>query len=90
MPWLIKYRVFHEQRCSDSVKDQLSEIQLKLEEEEEPMTAIAGNVMDTGAVAVGAVDTGAQFVKNAGIGVTTAGIGAVGDAVRDTADLFRK
>jgi hypothetical protein len=58
MPWLIKYRVFHEQRCSDSVKDQLSEIQLKLEEEEEPMTAIAGNVMETGALVVGSVVSG--------------------------------
>jgi hypothetical protein len=79
MPWLMKDRVFHEQRCSDSVKDQLSEIQLKLEEDEAPMTAIAGNVMETGAGVVAAVDSGAQFVKNAGIGVTTAGIGAVGD-----------
>jgi hypothetical protein len=58
MPWLIKYRVFHEQRCSDSVKDQLSEIQLKLEEEEEPMTAKAGNVMETGALVVGSVVSG--------------------------------
>jgi hypothetical protein len=50
----------NEQRCSDSVKNQLSEIQLKLEEDEEPMTSIAGNVMETGAGVVGAVDTGAQ------------------------------
>jgi hypothetical protein len=65
MPWLMKHRVFHEQRCSDSVKDQFLEAKLKLEEEEDVVTKVATDVMETGAGVVEAADAGAKILTNA-------------------------
>ena len=81
MPWLMKNRVFHEKRCSDSVnKDQLLEIQVKREEEKEATVAkMATAAIETGTGVVGAVDSGAKIVTSAGI-----------DAVEEGADFVTK
>lgn len=79
MPWLMKYHVNFEQRCSDSWKDQKVEREIEYEEQKDMGTAIADdllkNVMEAGA---GVYGVGEEGVKLAGV-VTKA---AVYDAPR--------
>ena len=61
MPWLMKYRVYHEQRCADAITDQLSEIRIQLDEEKDPLEGVkaAGDAVKT------AVGDGAEFANRA-------------------------
>jgi hypothetical protein len=81
MPWLMKYRVFHEQRCAESVKDQESETQVKLEEEQDTVMKAAHGVIGTAGAGLEAVGDGAGFVADAGKNAATAGRGAVDGGV---------
>ena len=85
MPWLVKYRVFHEKRCSDSLKDAEIEKQIKLDEERDVAEIMADVAKETGAGVVDAanagievVEDGAGLVVKAGAGAVNLGVGAVG------------
>lgn len=77
MPWIMKYRVLHEQRSKESLTDQTDERQIEFEESEDPgqimneemkharegMIGTGQFVADIGKVAV--VDVPTQAVKQA-------------------------
>ena len=77
MPWLMKYRIFHEKRCTDSVKDQLMEAKVELNEEKDIVKEVATAALEKGTDVVGAVDAGTKAVAGAGVDVATAGLGVV-------------
>jgi hypothetical protein len=86
MPWLLKHRVFYEQRCADSITDQLSEQNIKLDEKERPLLNAATQVIGTGTDIVGG---GAEVVVKAGSGVVEvveSGFNAVGDGIDAVSD----
>jgi hypothetical protein len=73
MPWMVKNRVAHEQRCVEAVNDQRAEVAQKLEEE----TTFTENAAGVGVDVVDIFDTGAHFVAGAGKGALDIGAGAV-------------
>jgi hypothetical protein len=77
MPWMVKNRVPHEQRCVESVNDQQAERAQNLEDE----ATFSQNVVGVGADVVGVVDTGAHFVADTGAGAVNMGAGVVVGAV---------
>lgn len=65
MPWLMKYHVYHEQRCSDSLKDQQVEKEIEHEEQKNVRQVISDdvlqNVMDAGAGVMGVGEEGIEM-----------------------------
>ena len=85
MPWLMKYRVYHEQRCADSVVDQLSEIRIQLEEEKDPLEGVKNAVGDGANLVTTTVEDGAGIVKTAVVDSAD----LVTAAVADGADIIK-
>jgi len=84
MPWLMKYRVFHEQRCMESVKDQKSEKDVQTEEDKEALRELALEIMrranilsDTSFQVAGFVDRGAKTVGKVALGAMDVGVNVV-------------
>lgn len=81
MPWLMKYRVFHEQRCAESLKDQDTERHIKEEEDKDAAIAIAEDLVEKGAAAgqigIDAVGLGTKFVTEGTKAVGKVGLTAV-------------
>lgn len=74
MPWLMKYRVFHEQRCVESVADQASEQDVQEDETKDALAAAAMQLLGTGGEVVGIVDKGAKAVGDVGMVAVDAGV----------------
>jgi hypothetical protein len=64
MPWLMKYRMFHEQRSMESLRDQESELELQKDEDKEYLQ-VAEEFLGTGAEHV---VEGAKAVGQVGLG----------------------
>jgi hypothetical protein len=73
MPWLIKHRVYHEQRSANSMADLLSEAEMELDEDRNRLKEVVQGAVDTGAVAVDRVGDHARTVLDAGADVLHAG-----------------
>jgi hypothetical protein len=88
MPWLLRRRVFHEQRAMDSMRDRLDEEKVQMEEEEDPaLKAATKVVMGTGADIVGGA---AGVVVKTGVGVVEIGANAADVALEKTGDVVDK
>lgn len=93
MPWLMKHRVFHEQRSEESLKDQKGEREIEEDEDKDALRAVASDILFRGANMAGMVDQGAKTVGKAGMGVVDAGaavVGKVGVGVVDAGIAFMK
>ena len=80
MPWLIKHRVYHEQRAANSIADLLGEAKLKLDEDRNRLKEVGQGAVDAGAGAVDRVGELPHTVLDAGTGVVHAG--------KDSLDTF--
>ncbi|CAB9507079.1 expressed unknown protein [Seminavis robusta] len=95
MPWLMKNRVFYEQRAIESIHDQKSELELEMDEDKQYLE-IAGELLDVGAdqaltfgkFGLGTVDIGARAVGQVGMGAVE-GVKTVGNFGVDTTDTTR-
>lgn len=67
LPWLMKHRVFEEQRGSESLRDQESEREVKADEDRELFTEMAGDMMGATVNIATIVDQGAKKVGNVGL-----------------------
>jgi hypothetical protein len=67
MPWLMKHRVSHEQRCINSIKDQLSEKLVLIDEEKDPVVKVTEDVAKKGADIIEAVGEGTKQATDTGI-----------------------
>ena len=77
MPWLLKYRIFHEQRSLESLRDQESELTIEKDEDKEFME-VAEELLFTGSKAVEQLGLGTvEGVKSVGLG-TVEGVKSVG------------
>ena len=66
MPWLIKHRVYHEQRAANSMADLMGEAKLKLDEDRNRLKEVGQDAVDTGAGAVDRVGDLPDTVLDAG------------------------
>ena len=74
MPWLMKHRVFYEQRCMESIKDQKSEIEIQEDEDKDALAAMAQELLGTGGEVAGLVDKGVKAVGDVGLGAVDVGV----------------
>ena len=74
MPWMVKHRISHQQRCEEAVRDHQAEIKKRMAEE----STFADTITDEVAQVVG---TGTHYVTGATEGAVDAGIGAGAAAV---------
>ena len=74
MPWLMKYRVFYEQRCTESVKDQESEIEVEEDENKDALASMAQELLGAPGHVAGIVDKGAKAVGDVGLGAVDVGV----------------
>ena len=72
MPWLLKYRIYHEQRCADSISDQAAEVKVQFDEDLNPVKKASDNVMEIGKEMGEAAEDGRDFLKEAGTEMITA------------------
>ena len=62
LPWLMKYRVYEEQRCLESLQDQASEKEVEMDEDRDALAETANEILaNTIGLGTGAVDMGAQL-----------------------------
>jgi len=69
MPWLMKYHVDFEHRCSDAIKDQASERAIEFEENKDlgqNIAEVGRNVIDTGTGALEAGKEGVELAQEMG------------------------
>ena len=77
MPWLMKYRVSHEQRCTESVQDQKTEHEVELDEDKEALASAARELLGTKGNVAGLVDKGAKAVGDVGLTFVDAGVNLI-------------
>lgn len=73
LPWLMKYRVFEEQRGLESLRDQESEREVKADEDREVISEMAGEILGKTVNLVAIVDHGAKAVGQVGLDAVDAG-----------------
>ena len=71
---MIKYRVFHEQRCAESIQDQQSEKDIELDEDKEALASAARELLGTKGTVAGFVDRGAKTFGDVGLTAVDTGI----------------
>lgn len=86
MPWMIKYRVFHEQRCTESIQDQQSEKEIELDEDKEALASAARELLGTTGTVAGFVDKGAKTVGDVGFAAVDTGINLLSTKDRSEAN----
>ena len=74
MPWMMKYRVFYEQRCTESVQDQQYEKEIQINEDKEALASVAEELLGTTGAVVGLVDMGAKTVGDVGLTAVDTGV----------------
>jgi hypothetical protein len=75
MPWLLKYRIYHEQRCADSISDQVAEDKVQFDEDLNTLVTAKEDVIENGKEMRKAAVEGRDFFKE----VSHDMIGAVGE-----------
>jgi hypothetical protein len=70
MPWLLDHRIYHEQRCADSISDQAAEVKVQFDEDLNPVEKAREDVMEKGKEMKKAAEDGRDFLKEAGTDVT--------------------